>query len=131
MEAIKLTWYQLFFNKQFGYRKDYKASFWYYINQYVKRYIINITYRHDGKPEAYSVREEVKGPRGGRTNNYRTVTKPASKATYRDLSITFFGWTWFSITFEFKWSGYIFPEYGFSFSIDKLKWTFDFSFKNH
>jgi len=31
--------YQLFFNKYYGFRRDYKASFWYYINQWIERYL--------------------------------------------------------------------------------------------
>lgn len=131
MEAIKLTWYQIFFNNQFGYRKDYQASFWKYINEYVKRYIVNVWYYTDGHKKPYSERVEIKGPRGEHTGNYRTVQKPASKPTYKNLELTFLSWTWFAFKLNFHWSNYVYSVYTFGFGIEKLKWNIEIKLNNN
>lgn len=131
MEAIKLTWYQIFFNNQFGYRKDYQTSFWYYINQYVKRYIVNVWYYTNGVKKPYSKQVEKKGPRGGRTNYYHSVIIPASKPTHINLKLAFIPRTWFAFYIKFGWSNYVYRAYEFSLGIVKLNWNIEIKVNNN
>lgn len=130
MEAIKLTWYQIFFNNRLGYRKDYKASFWYYINQYVKHYIIDIWYYTNEVKNPYNKQVEKKGPRGGHTGYYHNVTIPASKPTYSDLKITFIPRTWFAFYIKIGWSNNVYRVYEFSLGIVKLNWNIEIKLNN-
>ena len=125
----KLKGYQKFFNKRFGYRKDYQASFWYYINQYVKR-VIEFTHYTDAvtKPTTKSV--EVRGPRGGHTGNYKTVDVPVSKATYRDLTVSLLRWTWFGISLSFHYSKHVYFQCNISLCLHKLDSTFKLEYSN-
>jgi len=131
MEAIKLTWYQIFFNNQFGYRKDYKASFWKYINEYIKRYIIDIWYYTNGVKKPYSKSVQKRGPRGGATGWWHNVTIPASKPTSRSLTLTFLSWTWFAFYLKFEWSNFVYTVYIFSIGIKKLNWNIEIKVNNN
>lgn len=125
----ELKGYQKFFNKRFGYRKDYQASFWYYINQYIKR-VFEITHYTDAVTKPTTKRVEIKGPRGGRTGNYKTVDVPLSKATYRDLTVSLLRWTWFGVGVKFHYSKQIYFQCSINLMIYKLDSTFKLGYSN-
>jgi hypothetical protein len=127
----KVKGYQKFFNNQFGYRKDYQASFFYYMKQYLQRYIVDWFYYSDGVPVATTKRVEKRGPRGGHTGQYHTIDVPASKPESISLKITFLSWTWLAFGFKFSWSSYVYPVIGLSVFVDKPNWMLTLKVKNN
>ena len=81
--------YQKFFNKKLGYRKDYKASFWYYLKQFQIKYFIYW----------YKFSNEDK--------------------SYKSYSITFFNYTIFAFKFQLNIHNGIYFSSKISFSILK------------
>jgi hypothetical protein len=125
----KLKWYQIFFNERFHYRKDYTGSFWYYINQYVKKVIdFRIYTDRISKPTIENI--EIKGLRGGKTGTYTTKLVRKRKPTHESLTISFLRWTWFGISIEFHYSTYVYFKCGIGLTFHKPKITFNFDYSN-
>lgn len=131
MTTITLTWYQRIFNKRFGYREDLVKSFWWYMNEYIKTYLININYYSNEVKEPYQKSVEKIGPRGEYTGYYHSVTIPKSKSTYTNFKIEFLPRTWIAFSFAFNTSTSIFPSYVIAFSLEKPNWQLSMKLQNN
>jgi len=115
--------YQRFFNKLLGYRSDYKASFWKYLEDIFRRYILAFYYYTD--KGYHSV--EVIGPRGGYTGKFKQVYQEKTTETYRVILIPHY----IGLYVKFNWSWYFYFDCTISVGIEKLKSCLEISFKRN
>jgi hypothetical protein len=95
--------YQKWFNNYFGYREDYKQTFWKYLRDWGKKYLLHFRkYRHR--------------PGNGIGNTYE---------------LTFFSYTFAEIKFAFEFSTYVFFKTSISFSICKPNLQFKLTFQRN
>lgn len=121
--------YQIFFNKRFGYRADYKASFWYYIGLYIKKFI-DFDYYGNGIKIPTNKRVQILGVRGGKTGNYHTIKVMPKKPTHEKISVSFLRWFWFGTTLELSYSRFVYFQCNFSITFHKIKSTFKLEYSN-
>lgn len=138
MKTNKISNFQKWMNKRFGYREDYEITLYKFLLEFCKRYIVYYWHYHDNyaRTEFKKVKNYTTGTRSGKKSyigsSMKLVTILApEKKSYETFDLTFFWFTPFAIKFSFNWSNNIFFSCRLSFSILKPNIQFGLSFQRN
>jgi len=120
------------FNKRFGYRKDYDGSLRKYLGSFFGKYFIHYSHYHDNNPKNnYGPRKIYHEGRYIETKVDNWTIPAPGKKSYETFSLTFFWYTFFAFKFSFEWSNSVFFGCVVKFSILKPNLQFKIGFQRN